>query len=115
MPSKHFEIHRRQLDEIESDFDVLLIAVLKQCADGQWGLFGQNDGFGGSKYLHWAEAEALKNRAKQIRMLREEFGVPNPLVERLLHYCSLRGANVPGEPKLAKAFLEEIQSGRLKQ
>jgi hypothetical protein len=113
MPSKRFEIHRRQLDEMESDFDALLIAVLNQCADGQWGLFGQNDGFDESKFLHWPEAEALKDRAKQIRILREEFGEPNPLVERFLHYCSLRGANVPGEPKLAKAFLEEIETGVL--
>jgi hypothetical protein len=30
------------------------------------------------------------------------------VVERFLHYCSLRGANAPGEPKLAKAFLDEI-------
>ena len=115
MQSKRSRIQERQLDEMQSDFDTLLITVLKQCADGRWGLFGQNDGFDGSRYLHWAEAEALKDRAKQIRILREEFGEPNPLVERFLHYCSLRGANVPGEPKLAKAFLEEIETGGLKQ
>ena len=115
MQSKSSRIRRRQLDEMESDFDALLITVLKQCAEGQWGLFGQNDGLYGSKYLHWAEAEALKNRATQIRILREEFGEPNPLVERFLHYCSLRGANVSGEPKLAKAFLEEIEAGGLKR
>ena len=42
--------------------------------------------------------------------MRMEFGRPNPLVERFFHYCSLRGAHAPGEPKLAKAFLNEIQN-----
>jgi hypothetical protein len=49
--------------------------------------------------------------ALEIRDLRAEFGQPNTLAEGFLHYCSLRGSNVPGEPTLAKAFLDEIGRG----
>ena len=57
----------------------------------------------------WGDGEHLKEIAFQIRALRTEFGRPNPLVECFLHYCSLRGAMVRGEPKLARALLDEIQ------
>ena len=63
-----------------------------------------------SKYLFWAEAVQLKNMAHEVRSIRLEFGESNPVVERFLHYCSLRGANVPGEPKLAQALLDEVES-----
>jgi hypothetical protein len=51
----------------------------------------------------------LKNMAHEIRSIRQDFGQADPLVERFLHYCSLRGANVPGEPKLAQALLDEVE------
>jgi hypothetical protein len=53
----------------------------------------------------------LKNMANEIRSLRQNFGDPNPQVGRFLHYCSLRGANVPGEPRLAQSLLDEIEFG----
>ena len=81
---------------------------------GRWGVFGQNEHLDSGKYLQWNEAGHLKHRAEQIHALRAEFGQPNPLVERFLYYCSLRGANVPGEPKLAEALLSEIESGSTK-
>jgi hypothetical protein len=101
----------QRLDELESDFRPLLIACLRECHNGRWGLFGQNDSTDGARYLDWEDGANLKEIAGQIRALRGEFGQPNPLVERFLHYCSLRGPNVPGEPKLAKAFLDEIEKG----
>ena len=101
----------QRLDELESDFRPLLIACLRECHNGRWGLFSQNDSTDGARYLDWEDGANLKEIAGQIRALRGEFGQPNPLVERFLHYCSLRGPNVPGEPKLAKAFLDEIEKG----
>jgi hypothetical protein len=85
--------------------------VLKECAAGRWGLFGQNDHFDESKYLYWPDAEHLKEMAREISLIRNDLGEPNQQVERFLHYCSLRGANVPGEPKLAQSFLTELESG----
>lgn len=101
----------QRLEDLESDFRPLLISCLEECEGGRWGLFGQNDSTDAAKYLHWEDGECLKEIALQIRALRAEFGQPDRLVERFLHFCSLRGANVPGEPKLAKAFLEEIRRG----
>jgi hypothetical protein len=75
------------------------------CA-GRSGLFGQHDHFEESRYLHWPEAEQLKDMAREIHSIREDFGESNPQVERFLHYCSLRGPNVPGEPKLAQSLLD---------
>jgi hypothetical protein len=101
----------QRLDELESDFRPLLIICLRECQNGRWGLFGQNDSSEGATYLYWKDGENLKEIAQQIRALRGEFGQPNSLVERFLHYCSLRGPNAPGEPKLAKELLDEIQKG----
>jgi len=101
----------QKLDELESDFRPLLVSCLEECGNGRWGLFGQNDSPEAAKYLHWEDGRHLNEIALHIRSLRTEFGQPNPLVERFLHYCSLRGANVPGEPKLAKALLDEILRG----
>jgi hypothetical protein len=105
--TKREDIQQRRLEGLESEFRSLLPRVLKECATGRWGLFGQNDGADGSKYLLWPEAEQLKSMAIEIRSVRLEFGESNPQVERLLHYCSLRGSNFPGEPKLAQALLDE--------
>lgn len=96
---------------MERDFRPLLISCLERCGNGRWGLFGHNASEELAPYYHWEDAERLLEIAVEIRELRAEFGQPNPLVERFLHYHSLRGANVPGEPKLAGALLEEIQRG----
>ena len=96
---------------METDFRPLLVACLEECADGRYGLFGENDGPELARYYRWDEAERLKETALEIRGFRAEFGQPNKLAERFLHYCSLRGSNVPGEPKVAKAFLDEIRRG----
>ena len=109
--NKRSRIQQRRLDELEADFQRLLLPALKQSAAGRWGLFGQNESLESAMYLRWDQADHLKQSAKQIHALREEFGQPNPLVERFLYYSSLRGANVPGEPRLAKSLLEEIASG----
>jgi hypothetical protein len=104
-------IQLRRLQRLESEFRLLLPPVLKQCAAGRWGLFGQNEHLKESRYLHWPEAELLKNMADEIRLIRQDFGQANPLVERFLHDCSLHSANVPGEPKLAQVLLDEVERG----
>lgn len=106
--SKRSRIQQSRLDDMEAEFEQSLITVLKECAAGRWGLFGQNEHLEERRYLHWPAADDLRRRAQQIHILRTELGRPNSVVERFLHYCSSRGANVPGEPKLARAFLDEI-------
>jgi ribonuclease inhibitor len=111
--SKSSRIRLSRLKELEADFEKLLIPVLEECANGRWGLFGQNDPGDGSKYVDWPAADELKNCAKQIQTLREELGQSNSLAEQFLNCCSLRGANVTGEPKLARALLGKVRSGKL--
>jgi hypothetical protein len=111
---KRRPIKEQRLDDLEIEFRPLLVSCLENCANGRWGLFGQNDGPQTARYLHWNDADRLKEISLEIRALRLAFGQPNLLVERFLNYCSLRGPNVPGEPKLARAFLDEILRGDLK-
>ena len=109
--SKREQIRQRRLEDLESEFHLLLLRVLEECAAGRWGLFGQNEAADGSSYFFWAEAEQLKTIASEIRSIRQDFGESNPDVERFMHYCSLRGSNVPGEPRLAQALLTELGKG----
>jgi RNAse (barnase) inhibitor barstar len=108
--SKRSRIQQSRLDEMEAAFQQSLISLLKECAAGRSGLFGQNEHLEERRYFHWPAADDLRRRAQQIHILRAEFGQPNSVVERFLHYCSLRGANVPGEPKPARALLDEIDT-----
>jgi hypothetical protein len=108
---KKKSIAEQRLEDLEHDFETLLLACLRECSNGRWGLFGQNDNSESLKFLPWEDAHRLEETAEEIHGLRAEFGQPNPLVERFLRYYSQRGANVPGEPKLATAFLNEIQRG----
>jgi hypothetical protein len=98
----------QRLETLENDFKQRLVACLRQCSQGRWGLFGQNVSPESTKALYWTEAEDLKETAREINAIRAEFGQPNLLSEKFLKYCSLRGSNVQGEPKLAAQFLAEI-------
>jgi hypothetical protein len=100
----------QHLDAAEEEFRNLLFACLEECSKGRWGLFGQNDHVESARYLEWPEAERLKELALEIQAVRKEFGESNALCERFAYYCQLRGANVPGEPRLSIAFLEEIRT-----
>jgi hypothetical protein len=110
--SKRLEIRQQRLEALESEFRVLLPRVLKECAAGRWGLFGQNDQREANQYLRWPEAERLKDMASEIKLIRDDSGEQNEVLEKFLHYCSLGGANVPGEPRLAQSLLAELNSER---
>jgi hypothetical protein len=107
--AKKTKIQQNRLDEVENEFGPLLLACLGECARGRWGLFGQNDHVDpDGRWLKWPEADRLKELAREIKSLRIEIGGRNENCERFVDICSLRGANVPGEPKLAAALLAEI-------
>jgi len=87
----------------------MLLSCLRQCAQGRWGLFGTYDRLTPAlPYVIWPEAKQLKELAIEIRSLGLELGLANDACERFLELYSLRGSNVPGEPKLAAQFLAEI-------
>jgi hypothetical protein len=100
----------QRLQSLEGDFAPLLIACLRECAAGRWGLFGQNDSPESRPFQQWDEADQLRQIAKEIQNIRRESGSSNPFCEKFLEYCSMRGANVKGEPKLARQFLDLIRA-----
>jgi hypothetical protein len=101
----------QRLEELERDFEPLLIVCLQECAERRrWGLFGQNDNPEATRYLRWEEAAHLKEMALKIRRIRSEWGDTNPSVEKYLQYCAQRGENLPGEPKRAAKLLSELTS-----
>ena len=106
------KIQSRRLERLEAEFRPLLISCLEECARGRDGLFGQNEHLG--NWWYWSEAERLKEIAREIIKSKTEYGEQAVECERLLHYCSLRGPNVVGEPKLAEQFLNEIQAPQQK-
>jgi len=102
-------MRQHRLTQLETEFEPLLLSCLQQAANGRYGLFGQNDHLDSEhQYWNWPEARRAVEMAEEIRALRSEAGQLNILAERLFHFRSLGGSNVPGEPKLAKAFLREL-------
>ena|SRR5579884_1494011 len=106
------KVQNDRLRQLEADFEPLLLSCLRETANGRYGLFGQNEHLDPEhKYSKWSEAQKLVGMAEEIQSLRSEFGESNALAKRLLELRSLRGSNVPGEPKLAKRFLEDVKAG----
>lgn len=96
----------------EAAFRTRLTAALVSCAQGQWGLFRQN-GTAADKFLS-KDVLGLLAEGDRIDALRARLGMPaNALHAQLLAYRSHRGANAPGEPRLAVSFLEVIAAGTL--
>lgn len=108
--SRRHLILRQRLDQIEDEFQSLLIPCLQMCSRGRYGLFVQEEHLDPEwkKWLHWSEAQHLRELAQEINHIRTEFGTVNLVNEQFLRLCSLRGSNVPGEPRLAAEFLEWI-------
>jgi hypothetical protein len=107
--TKREKIREARLVDIGNEFRPLLISCLKECAAGRWGLFGQNDHVEHyERYWGWPEAKRLKDLAQEFRSIQAESGQTDETCERFLQLCSLRGSNVPGEPKLAAEFLADI-------
>jgi hypothetical protein len=105
--TKREKIREMRLVQIESEFRSLLISCLEECARGRYGLFGQNSHLDPERrYWRWPEAVRLKDLAEEIESIRRQFGEVNEECGRFLQLCSLKGSNVPGEPKLALSFLQ---------
>ena len=106
----------QRLEELERDFEPLLITCLQECVERRrWGLFGQNERPEAAKYLAWEEVAKLKEMAQEIRQIRSEWGDTNPNVEKYLQYCAQRGENLPGEPKRAAKLLSELAPRLLRE
>jgi hypothetical protein len=106
------KIRHDRLAQLEAEFKPLLLSCLRECAAGRYGLFGHNDHLDPQhRFWNWPEAQNVVEMADKIQALRLEAGESNFLAERLLYFRSLRGSNVPGEPKMAKKLLDEFALG----
>jgi hypothetical protein len=102
-----------ELADLEAIYATLLLRELRRCAAGAWGLFGQNEPFGvldGYRArIRTGPIGDLLNRGDAIAELREKLVLePFELHAELLRYRAMHrpGLSVPGEPRLAKQFLD---------
>jgi hypothetical protein len=103
--TKREDIEQRELEGLEEEFRSLLPCVLKQCAAGRWGLFGQNDHPDGSKnpYFVWVEAEQLKKMAHEIRSIRRD-AISSQVIDALEAQEIKETGNEKGYTRVSSAF-----------
>jgi hypothetical protein len=105
-----------QLRSLEEQFSSTLIAALRECAAGKWGMFGQNDAHFATagkyvrEFVRSKEADQLLETGEQIESLRQELGYTELFqpYRRYGEYRQMKGSNTSGEPKLAVRFLQEL-------
>jgi hypothetical protein len=94
--------------QLEAEYRSKLIAALRECASGRWGLFGHNDHL--SRKAPVVEAvQELEELGRDLDALRARIDLgPFPLHERFLAVRGPVGPNAVGEPKQAQAWLAEL-------
>lgn len=102
-----------QMDALVDAFREQLIALLEECAQGRWGLFGANHSPEAKKYLAWPEADQLRELAIALQSILAQSGERNALCDEFLDLCTIHGENDPGEPRLARTFLTRIEKGEV--
>jgi hypothetical protein len=102
-----------ELAPLTQAFRDQLIACLEECAAGRWGLFSDHEHVSAevAKYRAWPEAARLRELAFAVQAILAQSGESDALCDQFLDLCSIHGENDPGEPRLARAFLNEIAGG----
>jgi hypothetical protein len=90
-------------------FQEQLQACLDECAEGRHGLFGE------PVHMHeedaWPEAVRLRELAGALQAILAQTGERNALCEEFLDLCTMHGEGNLDEPRLARAFINRIDSG----
>ena len=97
-----------EIASLETEFRTKLVSALRNCANGQWGMFGQNEHF--PQCPRSSEGEELLEIGASIEELRRKAGIPDDF-ELYIAFKSKRGRqgeNAMGETRLAKKWLEEL-------
>ena len=99
-----------KLEPLTQAFREQLIACLEECAAGRWGLFTDFEHVSEeiARYRAWPEAARLRELAFALQSILAQSGASDPLCDQFLDLCSIHGENDPGEPKLARGFLNQI-------
>lgn len=106
---------QQRLKQAKIEFDALLRKLLPECARGRSGLFGQHARALGkeaaARYYAWPDSDKLLALSEEIAARQEELGDTSelPLLSAYLGYRAERAADVPGEPRLALRFLQELK------
>jgi hypothetical protein len=102
--TKREAIQQRKLDGLEAEFRLLLPRVLKECAAGRWGLFGQNDAADGTKYLFWALSQKKFSQSEPLaREVMEIERKNQPDDWQRFRAESLVGASLAGQKRYTDA------------
>jgi hypothetical protein len=102
------ERRSQQLDRMEAEYRSKLRDALQKCAEGEWGLFGQNDHLGCNQSS--GALDDLRDTAASVNALRQRLGEPSYALHD--EFEAARGrddSNQLGEPRLAKAWLERLE------
>lgn len=100
------DLESGQMETLIHAFREQLIACLQECAAGRRGLFSDHEHLGQGA---WPEAARLRELAFALQSILAQSGETDPLCDQFLDLCSIHGENDPGEPRLARAFLNEIE------
>ena len=94
-------------------FRAQLLACLEECAQGRRGLFTDREHIDPEADRHgsWPEAARLRDLAFALQSILAQNEASDPLCDQFLDLCSIHGESDPGEPRLARAFLAEIERG----
>ena len=85
---------------------------LDACARGRHGLFAEPIDDGDEKHA-WPEANRLRELAVALQSVLSKHDMRNALCDEFLDLCSMHGESHPGEPRLARMFLERIENGEV--
>jgi hypothetical protein len=108
------EMDPDQLEMLALAFREQLLASLEECARGRRGLFSGLEHLGTeADNQAWPEAERLRQLALALQAIFALQERQNFLCEEFLDLCTIHGENDPGEPRLARAFLERIENGEV--
>jgi hypothetical protein len=103
-----------QFEPLIEAFREQLLACLEECSAGRVGLFSDTDylGLEDSKHRPWPEAARLRELAFALQAILAQTGQSDTACDQFLDLCSIHGESNPGEPRLARAFLSELEGGR---
>jgi hypothetical protein len=100
-----------ELQPLTDAFREQLLACLEECASGRYGLFSDYEHLNEETARHraWPEAARLRELAFALQSILAQNDEADALCDQFLDLCSIHGEYDPGEPKLARAFLNEIE------
>ncbi len=88
-------------------FRAQLIPCLEECRAGRAGLF-----FDAGPGI-WPEAEKLRELAFALQQVHAQQDERSPLIDEFLDLCTIHGESNPGEPRLARQFLDRIDKAQV--